>query len=267
MPLLLLLLVSVVTAVWAGGRHSVVHIISDDLRPELTSYGLLGRHTPNIDAIAASGVAFDRAYCQQAVCGPSRNSFLSGRRPDASRSWNFINSFREDHPEWTSLPGLFLQPSVQHNTLSLGAGKIYHPMIPPDYDGHRSWSLPALPFRNPCFNTAATANASCRPPLAAERGGWRGEGSPLPGCDGGLPCVFCPVDIASHLPGSRVNISVANEFCELDAKEDSDTVDDAITQLRAAAAAGRFFCALRQPFLVRWDDHQFPVAASLSGPG
>ena len=90
--------------------------------------------------------------------------FLPGR-PDASRSWNFINSFREDHPEWMSLPGLFLTapPHTGRATLSLGAGKAYHPMVPPDYDGSRSWSEMALPFDNPCLNTAATANASCRP--------------------------------------------------------------------------------------------------------
>ena len=88
--------------------HSVLHIIVDDLRPELGAYGLPDRHTPNLDRLAHGGTVFDRAYAQQAVCGPSRNSFLTGRRPDRSRSWNFINHFREDHPEWTTLPGLFL---------------------------------------------------------------------------------------------------------------------------------------------------------------
>ena len=72
---------------------NIVHIISDDLRLERTVAltASRGAHTPNIDALASTGVVFDRAYAQQAVCGPSRNSFLSGRRPDASKSWNFIN--------------------------------------------------------------------------------------------------------------------------------------------------------------------------------
>ena len=69
----------------------VLHIIVDDLRPELGAYGLTGRATPNIDSLATTGVTFDRAYAQIAVCGPSRNSFMTGRRPDRSRSWNFIN--------------------------------------------------------------------------------------------------------------------------------------------------------------------------------
>lgn len=62
--------------------RNVLHIVVDDLRPELGAYGLQNRHTPNIDKLAATGTVFDRAYAQQAVCGPSRNSFMSGRRPD-----------------------------------------------------------------------------------------------------------------------------------------------------------------------------------------
>ena len=62
----------------AADRHSVVHVMVDDLRPELGAYGLQSAVTPVIDSIAANGTVFDRAYAQQAVCGPSRNSFLSG---------------------------------------------------------------------------------------------------------------------------------------------------------------------------------------------
>ena len=70
-----------------SGGLNIIHVIVDDLRPELGAYGVQGRHSPNIDALAASGVSFDSAYTQYALCGPSRNSFLSGRRPDASRAW------------------------------------------------------------------------------------------------------------------------------------------------------------------------------------
>ena len=146
--LLLLLLqglvaVEVVRAAARGGRSAVVsksipnilHLVVDDLRPEIRSYGG-NEHirTPNIDRLARSGVSFDRAYAQIAVCGPSRNSFLTGRRPDASRSWNFINHFRQDHPEWTSLPGMF----VKSGRNSFGTGKMYHPFLPPRDDGNKS---------------------------------------------------------------------------------------------------------------------------------
>lgn len=163
-------------------------------------------------------------------------------RPDASRCWNFINSFREDHPEWTSLPGLFLQApkhSSGRDTLSIGAGKAYHPMVPPDYDGNRSWSGMALPFVNPCFNTAATANASCRPKssLSATISPVRGAAPIIPPCDGGLPCptAFCPIDISGK------KTTVANEFCEVDALEDTKTVEAAIGLLRKAHADNAFF--------------------------
>jgi len=43
-----------------GARHNVVHVIVDDLRPELTAYGLPNRHTPTIEALAARGTTFDR---------------------------------------------------------------------------------------------------------------------------------------------------------------------------------------------------------------
>jgi len=197
--------------------HNVVHVVFDDLRSELGAYGANGAVTPTLDKLAASGTVFDRAYAQQAVCGPSRNSFLSGRRPDKSRSWNFINHFREDHPEWTSLPGVFLSAGVA----ALGAGKLYHPKLPPEYDGNRSWSDEALPYRNPCWNTASYP--ATFPKFQ----------------DGGLPCVPCATDIEHYI--LHTNSTVANDWCELDAGEDTLSVEMALHQLRAAAGAGRQF--------------------------
>ena len=57
-------------------QRNVIHIISDDMRPEIGAYGVLDRHTPNLDKLAAEGTIFTRAFAQQAVCGPSRNSFM-----------------------------------------------------------------------------------------------------------------------------------------------------------------------------------------------
>lgn len=214
--------------------HGVLHVIVDDLRPELGAYGLPDRSTPNIDALAAAGVVFDRAFAQIAVCGPSRNSFMTGRRPDRSQSWNFINHFREDHPEWTTLPGLFLRAGG----VALGVGKTLHPMLPPAYDSNQSWSESALPYSNSCWNTADLPEAV----TACED---KAQSFP---CDGGLPCMPCPIDIINQLdkwarlPGQ--NVSVANEFCELDAYEDTVTINQAVDYLRGddvarAVADGR----------------------------
>ena len=49
---------------------------------------------PSALRCARSGTVFTRAYVQQAVCAPSRNSFMSGRRPDTIQVWNFIDTFR-----------------------------------------------------------------------------------------------------------------------------------------------------------------------------
>ncbi|MEM7790915.1 MAG: sulfatase-like hydrolase/transferase, partial [Verrucomicrobiota bacterium] len=62
-------------------RPNVLFIAVDDLRPELGCYGSRAI-TPNIDKLAASGMRFDRAYCNQAVCGASRTSLMTGLYPE-----------------------------------------------------------------------------------------------------------------------------------------------------------------------------------------
>jgi iduronate 2-sulfatase len=85
------------------GAPSVLHIIVDDLRPQLAPWAGAGMRTPRIAALAASGTTFTRAYAAIAVCSPSRMSFLTGRLPSRTRVWNFMNSIRQ--ATCTDLPG------------------------------------------------------------------------------------------------------------------------------------------------------------------
>ena len=87
-------------------------------------------NTPNLDRLAASGVAFDRTYCQQCVCGPSRASVLTGRRPDELRVWNFLDTTDARRPHalaarwttWDTLPALLKRSGY----VTAGFGKTFH---------------------------------------------------------------------------------------------------------------------------------------------
>ena len=119
-------------------KRNVLLIIVDDLRPEVAYYNESFMITPNIDRLGRSGLVLNRAFCQQAVCGATRNSFLSGRRPQRTKSWNFQNDFRQvdGGQDWISFPQYF----KENGYTTLGSGKTFHPGIPPNWDLPKSWS-------------------------------------------------------------------------------------------------------------------------------
>jgi iduronate 2-sulfatase len=118
-------------------RRNVLFLMSDDLRPELASYGSPAL-TPNLDRLARRAVQFDRAYCQQSVCNPSRSSLLTGRRPDTLQHWNNGTHFRERNPEVTTLPLWF----KEHGYTTRCVGKIFHNWHTREKGDARSWSAP-----------------------------------------------------------------------------------------------------------------------------
>ena len=75
---------------------NLLYLIVDDLRPELEVYNLSSKHyTPYTTALANRGVTFMNAHAQISICAPSRNSFLTGHRPDSLRIYNFLNHWRQ----------------------------------------------------------------------------------------------------------------------------------------------------------------------------
>ena len=104
---------------------NVLFIAVDDLRPELGCYGKAYIHSPNIDRLAQEGMVFDQAYCQQAVCSPSRTSLMTGLRPDATGVYDLQTHFRENVPQVITLPQHFMQQGYHTEFW----GKIYHAAI------------------------------------------------------------------------------------------------------------------------------------------
>src|SRR5690606_1053109 len=119
-------------------RPNVLFIAVDDLRPQLGCYGDPVAITPNIDRLAARGIVFNRAYCQQAVCAPSRASVLTGRRPDATKVWDLQTHFRKALPDAVTLPQYFRERGYETRAV----GKIYHD--PAEAQDPVSWSAPEV---------------------------------------------------------------------------------------------------------------------------
>lgn len=117
----------------AADRPNVLFIAVDDLRPELGCYGSPIAVTPNLDAIAKNGVLFNRAYCQQAICRPSRASLMTGMRPESTGLFHNYVSLRELQPDILTLP----QHLIAHGYDTAYVGKIFHNG---DTDEEKSWS-------------------------------------------------------------------------------------------------------------------------------
>lgn len=136
-PTLLALVASALVVSTAHAAPNVLFIMADDLRPELAGYGSVAL-TPNIDRLTARGLQFDRAYCQQAVCNPSRSSMLTGRRPDTLGVWSNGLHFREHNPDVPTIPLWF----KEHGYTTRCTGKIFHNWHTPVRGDPRSWSAP-----------------------------------------------------------------------------------------------------------------------------
>ena len=66
-------------------KKQMVFIMTDTQRWDMVNcYRETGLSTPNLDALAADGIRFERAYTTQPVCGPARAGLFTGTFP----AWN-----------------------------------------------------------------------------------------------------------------------------------------------------------------------------------
>ncbi|XP_052429877.1 iduronate 2-sulfatase [Carassius gibelio] len=128
-------------------QFNILYLIADDLRPTLGCYSDPVVKSPNIDQLASVSTVFHNAYAQQAVCGPSRVSFLTSRRPDTTKLYDFNSYWRVHAGNYTTLPQYF--KSNGYTTLSVG--KVFHPGIASNHsdDYPYSWTVP--PYHPPSF--------------------------------------------------------------------------------------------------------------------
>ena len=116
-----------------SSRPNVLFIAIDDLRPELGCYGNKDIHSPNLDKLAKQGRCFLRAYCQEAICSPSRASLLTGSRPDTIGVIENRAYFRDLNPQIVTLPQHF----ITHGYTAVYSGKIFHGRMT---DEQHSWN-------------------------------------------------------------------------------------------------------------------------------
>ncbi|XP_014456476.1 iduronate 2-sulfatase isoform X1 [Alligator mississippiensis] len=174
-----------------GGKN-VLFIVVDDLRPTLGCYGDNLVKSPNIDQLAFQSVVFQNAYAQQAVCAPSRVSFLTGRRPDTTRLYDFYSYWRVHAGNYSTIPQYF----KQNGYTTMSVGKVFHPGISSNYndDYPYSWSIPPFHPSTEKYENTKT----CK------------------GKDGKLHAnLVCPVDVAEVPEGTLPDIQSTEEAVRL----------------------------------------------------
>lgn len=121
-------------------RPNILLILVDDLKPSFGAYGDTFVHSPNLDRLAQRGLRFDMAYCNQAVCAPSRNNLLTGARSSSLGVYSLGLNFRKAVPDAVTLPQYFMK----YGWRTEGVGKVFH-IGHGNVDDAASWSVPFHP--------------------------------------------------------------------------------------------------------------------------
>ena len=128
-------------------KPNILFIAVDDLKPLLGCYGNTLVKSPNIDRLAKMATVFNKNYCQQAICGPTRASLMTGSRPDVTKIWNLTTQMRDVNPDIVTLP----QYLITQGYTTSGIGKIYHPSSAIGSVDPVSWSIPYLKSKESDF--------------------------------------------------------------------------------------------------------------------
>lgn len=118
-------------------RPNVLLVCVDDLKPLLGCYGDGRVKSPNIDRLAARGVLFERAFCNQAVCSPSRNALMTGLRSTTLGIYDLATNFRKAAPDAVTVAQCF----KQHGWRTEAMGKIFH-VGHGNREDAASWTVP-----------------------------------------------------------------------------------------------------------------------------
>lgn len=148
-------------------KPNVLFFAIDDLRPELGCYGRKHIRSPRLDQLAAEGLLFENAYCQQAVCSPSRSSLMTGRRPDTTGVYDLYTHFRKAIPDVLTLPQYF----AHHGYKTTGLGKIYHGATG-ELNDAASWTIPAWRPGDTPWGGAEAAERAERLTAQIRSSGW-----------------------------------------------------------------------------------------------
>ena len=120
-------------------KPNVLLILVDDLKPILGCYGDPVAKTPNMDRLAARGMRFDLAFCNQAVCAPSRNNLMLGSRSTSIGVYGLGTNFRQAVPDAVTMPQYFMKYGYRTEAI----GKVFH-VGHGNHDDPESWSVPSV---------------------------------------------------------------------------------------------------------------------------
>ena len=119
---------------------NVIFIAIDDLKPTIGVFGDEFAKTPILDKLGKNAIVFTNNHTQQAVCGPSRASLLTGKRPDYTKVRDLKTKMRDINPTILTIPQYFKESGYT----TAGVGKIYDPRCVDKYRDEPSWSLPFI---------------------------------------------------------------------------------------------------------------------------